>query len=144
MSSFIPLIVPLSILLLFLVPLFTKTNSEIFKILSIISIILFVIGLNIFILLDRINMKKESLVFLYLSIIYLIISIYFFILYSILSGIENDKNITKEEERICKTEKVGIVSSFISSILILASAFSSYVFYISINNRSRERSNAFA
>jgi len=132
------MIIPLIIFLLFLIPLVVKTNSEVFKTLMIISIVLFIFTLNIFIYARNNNL--ENITILKLSIIYFIISIYFLILYIVLSNIENDKTIT-EEKRTCGIEKVGIYSSIFS---VIAVSISMYFTIVTINKItvSRSRSNA--
>jgi hypothetical protein len=121
------------IILLFLISLFMKTHSEVFKILMIITIVIFTITLNIFI-------YTRHRYFLNISIIYFIIFIYFLILYVVLSNIENDKTIT-QEKRTCNTEKVGIYSSIVSIIII---SLSLYFTALLVKNHisSRNRSNA--
>lgn len=121
------------IILLFLISLFMKTHSEVFKILMIIALVIFTITLNIFI-------YTRYRYFLDISVIYFIIFIYFLILYVVLSNIENDKTIT-QEKRTCNTEKVGIYSSIVSIIII---SLSLYFTALLVKNHisSRNRSNA--
>lgn len=133
------MIIPLIIFLLFLIPLVAKTNSEVFKTLMIISIVIFTILLNIFIYARSNNL--ENIAILQLSIIYFIISIYFLILYVVLSNIENDKTIS-EEKRTGSIETAGTNSSIFS--IIVVSIYIFYIFYIFVQNQkvSRPRSNA--
>lgn len=104
----------------------------------IISIVMFIITLNIFIYARSNNL--ENIAILQLSIIYFIISIYFLILYIVLSNIENDKTIT-EEKRTCSIEKVSIYSSIFS---VIAVSISIYFTALLVKNHtsSRSRSNA--